>query len=87
MADREVTASRKDEDGDILALCNEGAWWAPRKKDDAIDDIESELHTYFVSVAGMGRVDIHVVNGPHGKYLRTDPDQTSHNNLDDLRDC
>lgn len=33
------------------------------------------------------RTEIRVVNGPTGKYLRTDRDQTSHNNLDDLPDC
>jgi len=32
-------------------------------------------------------VDIHVVRGPNGKYLRTDPDRTSRNNLEDLLDC
>jgi len=87
MADREVTASRKDEDGDILALCNAGEWWSPRMKRDAIDDIEAGQHTYFVNVAGTGRVDVHVVNGPNGKHLRTDPDSSTHNNLDDLPDC
>ena len=30
---------------------------------------------------------IHVVNGPRGKYLRTDRDSTVKNNLDDLPDC
>lgn len=87
MADREVTASRKDKDGDILALCNSGSYWSPRMKRDAIDDIESGSHTYYVDVSGTGRVDIHVVNGPNGKYLRTDPDRSSRNNLDDLPDC
>jgi Protein of unknown function (DUF3892) len=87
MADREVTQSRKDDEGDILALCNPGASWSPRDKDDAIDDIEQGSHTYFVRVSGVGRVDIHVVDGPSGKYLRTDPDRTTHNNLDDLPDC
>jgi len=30
MADRQVTQSRKDSDGDILALCNPGEYWSPR---------------------------------------------------------
>lgn len=87
MARREVTRSRKDSDGDITALCKTGEAWSPRNKRDAIDDIETERHSYFVDVTGVGEVDIHVVNGPNGKYLRTDPDRTSRNNLDDLPDC
>lgn len=87
MADRQVTQTGKDGDGDITKLCHPGMSWSPRSKGDAIRDIESRLHTYFVNVAGSGRVDIHVGNGPNGKYLRTDPDATSGNNLDDLPDC
>ncbi len=36
---------------------------------------------------GGVRTEIRVVNGPTGKYLRTDRDNTSRNNLDDLPDC
>lgn len=82
MASRQVTRTRKDKDGDITALCNPGRYWSPRSKRDAVQDIESERHNYWVSVRGK-RVDIHVVNG----HLRTDPDETTHNNLDDLPDC
>lgn len=86
MADRRVTRSRKDGDGDITALCNSGEHWSPRLKAGAITDIETGTHSYHV-LAGGRRVGIHVVNGPSGKYLRTDPDATSSNNLDDLPDC
>ena len=86
MADRAVRKTRKDEDGDILALCNPGDYWSPRQKADAIQDIESGLHTYYVPWQS-GRTPIRVVNGPNGKYLRTDRDNTSRNNLDDLPDC
>jgi hypothetical protein len=86
MSERQVTRSRKDSEGDITALCNPGEWWSPRAKSNAIDDIESGQHSYFVR-SGTKRVGIRVVNGPKGKYLRTDPDTTSHNNLDDLPDC
>ncbi len=87
MADRQVTQSRKDRAGDILALCNPGENWAKRSKQNAINDIEGGHHKYFVNVFGAGRVNIHVVRRSNGKYLRTDPDRTSHNNLDDLPDC
>lgn len=63
MADRQVTRSRKDRDGDILALCNPGQLWSPRQKRNAISDIENRTHSYFVNVSGVGRVDIHVVRG------------------------
>jgi hypothetical protein len=86
MADRKVTRSRKDADGDILALCNPGEFWSPRSKHSAISDIDTAQHRYYVEVGGR-RVDIHVVNGPTGKYLRTSPDPSSKNNLDDLPDC
>lgn len=86
MADRPVRKTRKDGDGDILALCNDGSAWSPRQKADAIRDIESGTHTYHVPWT-TGRTEIHVVNGSNGKYLRTDHDNTSRNNLDDLPDC
>ena len=62
MADRAVQRTRKDEDGDILALCDDGASWSPRMKSDAIADIESGLHTYHVPWPS-GRTEIRIVNG------------------------
>lgn len=88
MPQRKVLRSRKNYDGDITALCNTGSYWSPRGKHDVISDIERGIHSYYVQVPGTGKVDIHVVNHPkHGKYLRTDPDRTDRNNLDDLPDC
>jgi hypothetical protein len=86
MSDRPVIQTRKDRDGDILALCNPGSFWSPRNKADAIRDIEAGQHTYYVPWT-QGRTEIRVVTGPKGKYLRTDRDNTSRNNLDDLPDC
>ena len=86
MADRQVKQTRKDSDGDITALCNSGESWSPRSKANAIRDIETKTHAYYVG-SGSDRVDVHVVNGPTGKYLRTDPDPQSKNNLDNLPDC
>ena len=87
MADRQVTKTQKDPDGDILALCNDSASWSPRNKSGAITDIETRMYTYYVMWQGGRRTDINVVNGPTGKYLRTDADDTTRNNLDDLPDC
>lgn len=86
MADRRVTQSRKDRNGDIAALCNPTTLWSPRPKADVIGDIELGAHTYFVDEAGH-RTNIHVVNGPTGKYLRSTADGSSKNNLDNLLDC
>ena len=87
MADRRVKATQKNADGDILGLCNTGQAWSPRSKQGAISDIETGAHTYHVMWVGNQRTEIRVVNGPTGKYLRTDRDNTSKNNLDDLPNC
>lgn len=87
MSDRAVTRSGKNGSGDITALCNPGQYWSPRLKADAIRDIEHGLHSYYVPWSDGRRTQIRVVNGPSGKYLRTDHDNTTRNNLDDLPDC
>ena len=87
MADRAVYKTGKDDDGDILSLCATGETWSPRSKADAIRDIESTAHRYYVPWKDGKSTWINVVNGPTGKYLRTDKDDTSKNNLDDLPDC
>jgi hypothetical protein len=87
VADRAVYKTGKDSDGDITKLCNAGESWSPRSKADAIRDIEQRLHTYYVPWKS-GRTEIRVVSDPvKGKYLRTDRDSTSRNNLDELPDC
>jgi len=86
MSRRRVTQSGKDRDGDITALCNPGEPWSPRPKADAIRDIEGKLHSYYVLVSGA-EVDIVVAKRNGTKYLRTDPDKTTKNNLDDLPNC
>jgi len=86
MADRPVRKTGKDKDGDITSLCNAGSSWSPRSKSGAISDIECGTHTYHVPWKS-GKTNIRVVNGPNGKYLRTDSDDTNKNNLDDLPDC
>ena len=86
MADRQVTQTGKDADGDITKLCNPGSDWSPRSKASAIQDIENNVHTYFVW-SGARRSDIEVVDGPTGKYLRSKADGSASNNLDNLPDC
>lgn len=86
MAERQVTASGKDKDGDITKLCNSGQPWSPRSKASAIEDIESGAHTYFV-IWPEGKRQVTVVNGTKGKYLRSLRDGSSRNNLNDLPHC
>ena len=87
MADREVTQSMKSKKGDIIALCNSTTLWSPKIKSFAILEIEENIHRYFIKV-GDDEVEIHVVNDRlKGKYLRTDPDKTTNNNLQNLPDC
>ena len=87
MADRDIIRATKDRDGDITALCYPGAAWSPRLKANAIWDIETGAHRYFVPWRDGIRTQIRVVVGPTGKYLRTDRDDTHRNNLDDLPNC
>jgi len=86
MADRAVHRTGKSRDGDITSLCSDESW-SSRSKADAIQDIETRAHTYYVPWKVPGRTEIKVVNGPTGKYLRTDRDNTTKNNLLDLPDC
>lgn len=87
MAKRYVRAAGKNSQGDITKLCNFGEYWSPRTKADAINDIDTGAHEYWVNWANAPETRIKVVQGLTGKYLRTDRDTTSRNNLDDLPDC
>jgi hypothetical protein len=84
MADRKVTKTGKDADGDITSLCG---GWGEASKAMAIGDIEGGRHRYYVAGSGSTEVNIHVVKGDTGKYLRTDPDGSTIDNLDELPDC
>lgn len=83
MADRPVTHTLKNSDGDITALCNPDESWSPRSVSEVIADIESKIHRYVV-LSEEGDTTVQVIDGPHGKYLRTYGDQKVFNNLDEL---
>nr|WP_081895981.1 DUF3892 domain-containing protein [Cellulosimicrobium sp. MM] len=83
MPDYAVTHSGKNWDGDITAIGVKGSW--QHSKSSAISNIENGVCRYFVNWP-EGYTWIRVVNGATGKYLRTDRDGTSRNNLDDLPD-
>ncbi len=84
MADRRVTSTGKDRDGDITALCGS---WGRSPKAFAIMEIEGGVHTYYVQDRHYRRANVRVVHGPRGKYLRTDPNSSCSDNLDNLPNC
>ena len=84
MANRQVTRTGKDTYGDITALCG---WWGRTNKAQAITEIENRWHTYYVQDVNGRRAGVHVVNGPTGKYLRTDPNTSCADNLHSLPNC
>ena len=83
MIERKVTNTTKGEKGKIIALCNPVEWWSPRNAIEVINDIEESYYLYYVVVNGQ-KVLIKVINGSVEKFLRTDPDKTTKNYLDDL---
>lgn len=87
MAKRQVTQTKKDKDGDILALCNPRQIWSPVSKSKAISEIEKKINAYFVKI-NNDEVNIYVAKKSDGsKYLKTEPDTNKENNLDNLPDC
>ena len=86
MAERIVTHTAKDQDGDILALGNPEEDWLQRRTEWAISDILADRHTYVVLDPDESKTSIKVVFGPAGPYLRTYGDPTKGNNLDFLPD-
>ena len=84
MASRRVTQTGKDTYGDITALCGP---WGRASKPGAIRDIEFGWHNYYVQDRLGRQAGVHVVNGPTGKYLRTDPNSACSDNLDSLPNC
>ena len=81
---RQVTRTGKDRDGDIAALCGT---WGRVTKQVAIRQIENSLCRYFVQDQFGRQANVIVVNGPNGKYLRTDPNSSCSDNLDNLPNC
>lgn len=78
---RRITHVRKDKDGDITHVKGH---WGYDAASVVINDIESGTRDYYTQEVSP-RTDVHVSKTPAGKkYLRTDADGTSANNLDNL---
>ena len=87
MADRRVTQSGKDKDGDITKLCNLSEIWSPVSKAAAIQHIESGTHRYYTQHGSGPRAYVEVYKVGVNKHMRTDPNSTTLDNLDNLPDC
>lgn len=83
MADRRVEGVRKDENGDISAICGS---WGLSNVAEAIRAIQSGVDVYYVEEAGV-RTPLEVVSGKGGEYLRTIDDPGSENHLANLPGC
>ncbi len=81
MTARPVRNTGKNLVGDITSLGDPS--WGVQLKADAIRDLETGTHSYYVPWTS-GSTPIRVVNAGAGKYLRTDHDNTVKNNLLDL---
>jgi Protein of unknown function (DUF3892) len=84
VSNRQVTATSKTTAGEITKLCGE---WGAESTPGAIAEIENGIHRYFTVASNGSEIDVKVLSGEDGKYLRTDPDKTSADNLVDLPDC
>jgi hypothetical protein len=63
-----------------------GGAWGRHSEDQAIANIDSGVHTYYTSVGSTAKVE--VIKHPSGKrYLRTDADTTTRDNLLSLPEC
>lgn len=78
--DRRVRMTKKDRNGNIVALCNPGQKWSPRRTADVIKDINGNKSSYYV-MESERRKYVRVVSG---KALQTTTDDTNANNLNNL---
>lgn len=83
MTRRQVTGSSKDKNGVITGICGS---WGSATKAGAIAQIEAKTHEYYVK-SGNQEIEVLVIKGDDGKYLRTSPDDKAKNNLTELPDC
>jgi hypothetical protein len=84
MIERMVTKIKKNKEGDIVALCNAGAYWSPRNLASIISDIEILKIKYYVQWEDDTTTKIELVNGPSGKYLRAKKEKSYSNDLFEL---
>ena len=76
-----VSHTRKDLRGNITAIGVKGSWELASST--AVQRIENREEAYHVEWPEK-RTDIHVAGPSYNRFLRTDRDNTTRNNLEDL---
>jgi hypothetical protein len=74
--DRRVKTAKRDRGGNIVALCNVGQSWSPRRTQDVVRDIKSGKKSYYVQAGGRRRY-VRTVSG----VLQTTLDAEDETNL------
>ena len=83
---RKVTKTIKNQNSDIVALCNDSELWSPKLKSIAIPEIELNINRYYV-VYNKNDIDIQVVKDNSGeKTLVSNPSDCESNLLFSLPD-
>lgn len=85
---RKITHVKRNNKGDIVALCNPGMPGSPRYTKDVMDDIESgNIRYYETDVIGY-KVYVEVIDDPvSGKYLRSEMGDSIYCSIEKLPDC
>ena len=81
--DRRIRGIKKDSHGNIVALCNPGESWSPRRVRDIVRDIRSAARSYYVEESGQ-RTYVRLLSGG---VLQTTRDARNANNLSSLPIC
>ena len=79
MLERIINNTKKKENGTITHVVGN---WGCVSVSEAVVHIENGLYAYFTG--GSKRAKVIVVNGANGKYLRSTPDATTLNNLEEI---
>jgi hypothetical protein len=84
MTEHQVTCVQHDIHRNITSIGAGAQRWSTAQ---AISEIDGKRKRFYTLVNGV-RADVQVMQTKEGKkYLRTDPDKTTRNNLDDLPTC
>lgn len=86
MIERQITNIKKDSKGRTRLICNPDEWWSPKSVKEVVYEIEESFYRYYVIVNNL-KVEVKVIADSENKYLCTDPDKTTQNNLDELPEC
>lgn len=88
MVKREITHVKRNDEGDIVALCNPVKPWSPRYTKDVIDDIENGDYKYFETDVIGYKVYVEVIDDPYsGKYLRSEMGHSINCSIEKLPNC